>query len=356
MTLGYEWFKDMYDWETFENNYTATSNGSVQGQRLSDFTENRFYYNLYAEASLAITSQLKWTGGLNFNHTRYQLNDQFVTTTDLSGSYSYSPFLSPRTGLLWSLSDQWSLYTTISQGFSPPGLDETLYPDGQINPNIRPEKGWNYELGSRGSIGKWSLDFSAYYMDISDLIVTERINADQYVGVNAGKNIHKGIDLSLNYFINLSTNHTLNFFNSLAFMDYKFDQFINDGQDYSGNQLTGVPQLTMTPGIELISQTGFYGNINGQYTGEIPINDANELYAQSYFLIRSKMGYRKTWGNLKLDLYVGGENLTDQKYASMLLINATAFGTAEPRIYYPGNPRNLFGGLKISYSFMENAL
>ena len=42
------------------------------------------------------------------------------------------------------------VFATISHGFSPPKLEETLLPDGLINDEIEPETGWNYEIGSRG--------------------------------------------------------------------------------------------------------------------------------------------------------------------------------------------------------------
>ena len=41
----------------------------------------------------------------------------------------------------------------------------------------------------------------------------------------------------------------------------------------------------------------------------------------------------------------------NEKYASMLLINASGFGGSAPRYYYPGEPNNYYAGLGITYTF-----
>jgi len=65
-----------------------------------------------------------------------------------------------------------------------------LTPDGNINPEITPEKGWNFELGSRGKIAsKLTYELTLYSMRIRDLLVARRVGEDQFVGLNAGKKI-----------------------------------------------------------------------------------------------------------------------------------------------------------------------
>jgi len=55
--------------------------------------------------------------------------------------------------------------------------------------------------------------------------------------------------------------------------------------------------------------------------------------------------------SLTVEVNAGVNNFTDEKYASSILINATAFGNSEPRYYYPGMPRNWYGGVKVFYGF-----
>ena len=349
---GIELFFDEYKWKTFENNYDENSNGSVKGNLLSSNLENRSYFNAFAEAAATLVPNLNATLGLNLNFTHYTLADQFnESANNISGDYAFDPVVSPKLGLTYATGAHHTLFANLSHGFSPPSLEETLYPDGQINPDILPESGWNYELGIRGTQPRFTYDITTYYMQIKNLLVAQRISDDAYVGVNAGLNSHFGVDILSNYYLPLSDRYTLNAFTSVAYMNYHFDEFVNDGNDYSGNQLTGVPQWIINPGVELLSDLGFYGNLSAQLVGEIPVNDENSLYAERYFILRAKAGFRHVIGPLELDINLGANNLTDTNYAAMLLINATGFGGSQPRYYYPGNPRNYFGGVSLKYSF-----
>lgn len=352
LTLGMELFADRYDWQLFENNYTATSNGSVKGNKTADQTENRKYANAFAELQLELTTQWTLTGGINLNTTGYQLSDQFQPgTASTQGHYSYIPTLSPKLGTVYHLGVRNHLFANISQGFSIPSLEETLTPEGQINPDIKPETGWNYELGWRGTHRHLQYDLTAYFMHIQNLLVARRIGDDQYMGVNAGLNNHLGLDALVNYYLELGPRYTLNLFTSGSWMHFRFAEFVDEETNYNGNELTGVPQLLLNPGIELLTETGFYANVNAQIVGKMPMNDANSLYTDAYAVVRSKVGYRINWQSLIIDLHAGVDNLLDSHYASMILINATAFGTAEPRYYYPGLPRNWYGGVMVKWRF-----
>ncbi|MFT4737491.1 MAG: iron complex outermembrane receptor protein [Cyclobacteriaceae bacterium] len=351
-SAGFELFKDRYDWGEYVN--TAPMDGSAQGAPISNFVEDRTYYNIFAETSMDATSKLKLIAGLNFNSTQYILDDR-QNEDSLSGSYGFDPVLSPRVGVVYHLRPNQHLFANVSHGFSPPTLEETLNPDGQINLDIQPEKGWNYEVGLRGNSKGFTYDLVVYFMQIRDLLVAQRTDNDQYYGVNAGLNNHLGLDLYLNYTFDLSNNYQLNLFTTGSWMYYRFAEFVNEDVNYDGKRLTGVPELLLNPGIEILSESGLYGNINGQYVGEIPINDANSIYSDSYFILRSKLGYSLDVGNFRFDMNIGIENITNQKYASMLLINNTGFGGASPRYYYPGNPTNYFAGLNLTYTIKKKS-
>ncbi len=346
---GTEIIKDQYQWETYENLYDNQSDGSVRGAVINILEEERDYINLFAEMSWQVNDALKLVTGLNYNTTDYDLEDRSFMDNDQSGRYTFDPVLSPRLGLTYALKPAQHLFANISHGFSPPGLDETLYPDGSINPNIRPEMGWNLETGLRGGSARLSYDITLYHMIIDDLLVAQRTAEDAFVGVNAGLNHHSGLDAFASYAIPLSQEYTLNIFGSGAWMHYRFIDFENEGQVYDGNQLTGVPEWTLNPGVELLSEKGFYGNINGHLVGAIPMDDANSKFADAYQVWRLKAGYRIHKGGFQLDGYLGINNIFNEQYAAMLLINATGFGGAAPRYYYPGQPANLFGGLSIAY-------
>lgn len=356
-TAGFEFFNDLNQLKTFENLYQdfPPGTGSVQGEELSDFDEKRYYYNLFLEGKYQLTNKWLLDVGLNLNQTSYKIEDNFnEDQNNQSGNYSFDPILSPKIGLNYQLNQSSMLYASVSHGFSPPKLEETLLPDGLINNNIQPETGWNYEIGSRGKFIKniFNYEIALYYMDIDNLLVARRIGDDQFVGVNAGKTIHKGLEIGMNYFLLNKPTIQLSHSNALSLHQYTFDEFQDLDDDYSGNDLTGVPDKTFYSQLHLTTLSGFYTYLNYQYIGEIPLRDDNSIYADSYQLVNIKTGFKlNVTQHFELDTYVGINNIFNEKYASMLQINAGSFGNNAPRYYYPGEPSNYYAGLNLKYTF-----
>lgn len=356
-TAGLELFNDLNRLKTYENLYRdfPDGTGSVQGPLISDFDENRYYINLFSEAQIQLSKKIHIDIGLNLNHTAYQLDDNHLSgSQDQSGDYGFDLILSPKIGLNFQAKDDKMFFASISHGFSPPKLEETLLPDGLINTNIKPETGWNYEIGSRGKIikGIFNYEVSIYLMDIENLLVARRTGDDQFIGVNAGNTIHKGIEIGLNYFILKKEAVQLSHSNSISLNDFSFRDFQDLEEDFSGNDLTGVPDRTFFSELKLNTVFGLYTFLNYQYIGQIPLRDDNSIFADPYQLVNLKTGYKTSLGkHFKLDAYFGLNNIFDEKYASMLQINAGSFGNNAPRYYYPGLPRNYFAGINLQYTF-----
>lgn len=358
-TFGGELFKDDYKYKTFENLYEdfPSGTGSVKGLELSNFKEKRNYYNLFFETNYEFSEKTTLSIGLNLNETSYKLDDRFTiseTNTDQSGRYKFKNILSPKLGISHLISNNVSLFSNISHGFSPITLSETLLPDGQINTNLKPETGWNFEIGTRGSTLNKKLQFNLaiYRLDIKNLLVSRRIAEDEYIGINAGKTQHDGLEISLNYIWLQNEALTISTFTNYTYNNFTFKEFIDDENDFSGNDLTGVPSKIFNAGMDIESTVGFYGNINFQYIGRMPITDSNSLYTNSYNLTNLKFGFKKNLNKkLKLNLYVGLNNIFNETYASQILINASGFGGNAPRYYYPGNPNNYYTGISLNYIF-----
>jgi iron complex outermembrane receptor protein len=134
--------------------------------------------------------------------------------------------------------------------------------------------------------------------------------------------------------------------------NYTFKEFIDVDDNFSGNDLTGVPKDVFNAGIDYDSKIGFYGTFNFQYVGNMPITDSNSLFSNSYKLANLKTGYKIHLNEkLSCNVFYGLDNIFDEKYASQILINASGFGGSAPRYYYPGNPVNYYTGINIKYNF-----
>ncbi|TCK66689.1 iron complex outermembrane receptor protein [Winogradskyella wandonensis] len=358
-TFGGEFFKDNYKSKTFQNLYDdfPTGTGSVQGNELSNFEEDRQYYNLFFEVNYQPSEKATLVAGLNYNQTQYDLEDNFpvsINNPDQSGTFQFDGIFSPKLGLSYLVSDNVSVYSNASQGFSPISLNETLLPDGQINNDLEPETGWNYEIGTRGQIFKNKIQFNLaiYRLDVRNLLVARRTAEDEFVGVNAGQTLHDGIEFSLNSNIVNTRNLKLNSFFNYSLNNYKFEDFVDGDDDFSGNDLTGVPSNILNAGLDVSTKIGFYGNINFQHVGEQPITDNNSLYSDSYNLTNIKIGYKNVFSEkISLNIFYGLDNIFDKKYASQILINARGFGGSQPRYFYPGNPVNYYAGINFNYTF-----
>ncbi|MEO1450718.1 MAG: TonB-dependent receptor, partial [Bacteroidota bacterium] len=225
----------------------------------------------------------------------------------------------------------------------------------EINPEIQPEQGWNLEAGVRRRvINGLSAELVLFRMDVRNLIVPRRTALDAFVGRNAGRTLHQGLEAYLRYEKELSQAWRLDGFLSYTMAQYKFIDFVDEEleADYSGNILPGVPAQHLNAGLDIFHKSGAYLNSSFQAVGDMFLRDDNSVTAPGYTLLNARGGWRKViWQNrLELDLYLGVNNVLDTKYASMLLINAASFGGRAPRYFYPGLPRYLYGGVHLNWN------
>lgn len=355
--FGGELYKDEYNWKTFENLYRDNNgNGSLQGAQLSDNKEFRRQFNAFASLMMPLSTKFKAQLGFNINKTHYDFNDNFnVGDLNKSAERDFNVLFLPSLDLTYELGNGSSIYGNVSRGFSNPSLEETLTPDGLINPDIEQEKGLNYEIGTKLFLfrSKLWLNLSLFRMNIQDLLVAERVGEDQFIGRNAGKTKHQGIELDANYTFDISQSLKLMPFLSYTFSDHSFVEYIIDeDNDFSGNPLTGVPKNRVNAGLRLEYTEHFYWNTTYQYVDGIPLTDANTLYSEPYNLVNTRLGYKnKISEKLSFSIDFGVNNIFNINYAQSVLINANSFGGAEPRYYYPGNDRNYYSSLGLSYNF-----
>jgi iron complex outermembrane receptor protein len=343
LALGVELFRENYDWQT-----NAITSAAQIDSLLTDYEETRSYANFFAEANYDITRELFFTAGINVNQTRYRTTDRYLIDGDRSGKRAFPMVVSPRLGLGYALLSRVTAFAVVSHGFAPPTLEETLTPEGTINPEIRPEKGWNFEAGLRGDhfVQRLSFEFTLYTMRVSDLLVARRTAEDQYIGLNAGRTMHNGFES----YLRIQLAPALGLWGAYTLANYRFVEFIDDDRDFSGNDLTGQPPHHLNAGIDLQLASGWYAYLTYQYVDAYPVNDANTVFNDAYQLLNFKAGYQRPLGQrLTLDVYAGINNLADIRYAPMTQINAVGFGATAPRYFYPGLPRNFFGGLKLSW-------
>ncbi len=346
-SIGLEAFQEWYNWQTYAN----VDGQGTQGGILSDNAEQRQFVNVFAQALWRPSSSFEVITGTNLNLTRYQYQDFFLTdSVDQSGNYSFDPVISPRIGLRYLFSNRRTLYLQVAHGFSPPSVSETLNPDGTLNPDIQPETGWNYELGFQilpVVARPLKLQASVFYMDVRNLLVPRRTDFDTFVGVNAGRTGHAGLEVEADYALASFSSFAASIWGTYTLAYYQFQDFFDEEADLrvDGSFIPGIPRHHVTAGLDLFGRlsNGFElrGYLNATYVSEAPIDNANTVFNESYTLLHFKIA--GSWRFLQVNF--GINNLTDTRYASMLQVNAQGFGGRQPRYFYPGLPRNFYGGI-----------
>ncbi len=346
LTFGTEIFLEDYQWATFENQ------DRINGEQISDNKELRNYYNVFVSGKIRFKNGIMITAGGNLNSTSYKYTDRFTEANDGTINHRFNTVLSPKLSMIYPINQKSSIYLNVSHGFSPPSIEETLLPDGKRNLDIQPETGWNYEIGSRGHLlTSIYFDISAYYMRIKNLLLSRRVGEDEYMGINAGKSEHPGIEYLFRTKIIQQTKWSAKLSHSGSYSPHRFLDFTDLGNDYSDNDLTGVPRYTNNSKISIDFGKNYAVELHHQFTGKMPLRDDNSIYSDSYSLINLDGRFKKKIGKIDIEVSAGVYNIFDKSYASMHLINANSFGGRAPRYYYPGLPRNFSLKLKAGHLF-----
>lgn len=273
-------------------------------------------------------------GSLNEQYYRYFRRLDAPNATPIE-DLSAVPF-SPRIALLKKVGNNFSVYGSLSQGFSPPTVQEfvTGYQSTSSFTPLAAEVGRNIEFGSRGKIwnDRLNYDVSLYNMQLSNTIV-RRIGADERERfINSGNTRQNGLEVLLNAEL---LPKKLTVFSSYTFNDYTYLDYQRDDNDFSGNTIPSVPQNVWVTGADLTLNNGFYTSAQLNFTDEIFLNDANTVSADAYWLLNARLGWKGTVQNVAFNFFVDGDNLLNQTYS--LGNDNNAFGS---RYFNPAPPRN----------------
>jgi iron complex outermembrane receptor protein len=305
-------------------------------------------YFIFSQLTYAVNNWIV-TGGLSFNRSKLSFT-RFSNSPSTGYSLNFKNQLAPRVALLRKLNNSLSLYTSWSRGFSPPTSEE-VFPTGSLsNPDLSAEQGINYELGIKGFAlkSRLSFDVSAFYFRVKNSIVQRRDAAGGDFYTNAGSTRQKGIESQVSYQLlrNNVVNRSALIWVSHTFYDFYYKDFKQLNNDFSGNRLPGAAKHNFTAGLDLHSALGFYTNITYQYNDPVPLNDANTAFAEPYNLLGSRIGYKKTYTKINVDLFAGVDNLFDVRYSLGNDINA--FGG---RYYNAAAGRNYFAGIILGSNY-----
>ncbi len=303
----------------------------------------RFYF---LQADAAFKKRLFVNAGISINQFTYR----YIRTSDNplqpEKKKDFNAVYSPRIALAYKLKNNIAARVVVSKGFSTPTIAEVRPSEGSFFESLQAEFGWNYEAGIRGSFfqNRFQYDINVYQFNLQNAIVRRTTTAGAEYFINAGGTKQKGAEILLTYQMMPYKEKTLSNFkisSGITLNNYRFKNYKVTASDYSNNKVTGVPGIIIVNSVDADFKKHFYINITYNYTGKLPLTDANSFYAADYHLLQCKAGYKAVIKKLQLDFFIGVDNILNEKYSLGNDINA-----AGNRFYNAAPLRNYFAGVR----------
>lgn len=322
------------------------NNGGVKEALMYDDQIRTGYFFPFIQGVLRWKNVWTLQTGMSYNVQGYAIKRK--TGDDIFHRKDNTPQWMPRLALQRTLSERFSVYGLISKGYSPPSAAEVRPSDGSVRDELQPESGWNRELGVRyrSRDGRIRGSVQGFRFGLEQTIV-RRIadNGGEYF-VNAGATIQQGIETEWQTTIlpAVTTGQSrLGHWIALSWYDFRFREYKIDNSDYSGNKVTGVPDLSLSTGLDFRPTAKWSFHLVFAHTGSISLNDQHNESADAYQLLNFRVQKTCTLSSCSLTLFAGADNLLNQHYSLGNDLNAVG------KRYYNAAPlRNYEFGVRLA--------
>jgi len=355
--IGYSMSTNPNDTSGYNIKSTIKSNQLAISSTYSYFTQWALGLpkNFTITAGLGISSM-----GINLHNNIYDASG--ATPADVEADYKN--LVSPHFAINKIFHNNVSIYASYSKGYKAPvSSNIVISSTGELNTGLKPEKGQQFELGSKGSLFQNKLYyelalFNTWYQDkmTSVAVPLDSVTTGYTYIANGGSLNNKGVEVLLKYncqfqetpflkAIQPYANFTYSYFRYKDFAYQSLDansEVVNN--DYDGLAVAGVSPYVFNAGIDFISHLGLYANVNYNFKSSMPITSDNAYNTLAYHLLNAKIGYQKRIQQFGVDLYVGCHNITSTKYYTMVFVNQLSDA------YLPGpQDINFYAGINLKY-------
>ncbi len=342
---GIEWQRGWYRIDS-----TGNSGGQPVGPMVEDRVGARQQF-AFTQVELSPLDRLVIQAGISLNDFRYTL--QRVEGNPQNGEIplDYDLVPAPRLAVLYRLTDGLSLHSSLSRGFSPPSIAEVRPSAGGFDTDLQAEYGWSIEAGLKGSAWRGRLhgELTMFRFDLQDAIVRRTNAAGAEFFVNAGGTRQEGIEAFVEGFLLPAETRgwltQVRAWSSITLNRFRFNDYQSGSNDFSGNQLTGVPDKGVVAGLDirLFDRITLMGTF--QYTDPIPLTDANDAFAEAWRLWSARAEWKIPYRKGNVVVFAAADNIGNAFYS--LGNDLNAFGR---RYYNPAATRNFAGGIRVNWS------
>lgn len=335
---------------------------------------------------------LMFLAGLSINQISYNREDLLAVPglflvnkvdlydKNLSFDKKFKAVATPHFALQKIWKDQ-IINLSYSEGYNAP-TSATSFISGlnKTNDNLIAEKAKMWDFSVQGLLGNTSIDYqvSLFSINIKDKLTQLRgtiQNEEQTpysYWANTGDQQNKGLELSVGYSYRPKNSFItkLQPFASYTYNDFKYSKFstyLQEGNSepkvhvYDNKNVVGVPKTRFSLGLDFETKIGLYWQNSYNYMGSVYTDFANSNKVNSFGLLNSKIGYKHTFNKFDIDVFVIGNNLTNQINYTFLFYGNSINDTDKDNLYNdssvytdvnPG-PRKayFFTGFNVKYNF-----
>ncbi|HTA26727.1 MAG TPA: TonB-dependent receptor plug domain-containing protein [Bacteroidia bacterium] len=350
----------------------------------SDQQSYAMNYNVFTQWTFKLPSQLALIVGGSMNYNEFGI--QTLTSSGAASIYvanpyfikSFSPVFTPNASLIKVFNNNVSVYGSVSMGYAPALVGDMINSAGRVDSTLKPEQAMQYEVGTKGNLlkNKLSYQLAIFDMDITNRLVQEYSNGiGQYT--NAGEQRNLGAELYLGYNILDDKNaaiSSLKLWATYTYSDFTYVDFKTYGYNktsksdtvtynYDNNKVAEVAPNVFNLGVDVQSKIGFYLHATFQYVDKVPVTFDNAHYMNSYNLLGGRIGFKRTFGHVTLDVYGGVDNLLNSTYYTAIFVGQNIQELAQgsdPYVKGGGGdgyilpaPFNatFYGGITFKYTF-----
>jgi iron complex outermembrane receptor protein len=347
-----------------------------QGASTTEFNETWRNLELYAEDQHHLGAGLVLTAGFQLAWAARDYRDRLAADPDGDQSLDqhYRGF-SPKLGLLYEASPALQWYANASRAFGPPTSLESLQlggvHGGVTTVPLDAERATTFEIGSRGALARAAWDLGWYRSRVRHELLTLNDAQGNPLGtLNGTPTRHEGIEaaaalvLAEGLFLsggadaaptpapvpgaNLAPLRAGGGDRLVLRVAWDWSRFHFTGDPvYGRNALPGIPEHRVRAELSYQRPSGFYASASGEWVPDrYPVDYANSLYADPWFALAARLGYRaERWS-----AFLEGRNLTGRRYASAVEVIADArSGFGPPRVFDPAEGRAIYAGLEVTW-------
>lgn len=303
------------------NQYFGRHFGNVTGVKYTNIYEHEYYRNnaLKNEISGFVKAIYKlntfeFFGDLqlrNIDYKTYVIDANAEEGMDLSQKWN---FFNPKFGVNYQI-ENGKIFFSYAHAHREPNRDDLF-----ANPNTKPEKLHDFELGLEKTFGNVSFTANAYYMNyVNQLVLSGQINmVGEFIKMNSGKSYRLGIELGtvakvsekLNLIGNLTLSQNKN-------VDFKIEE--NTSVTNLGNtQISFSPNIIANAIVQYKPVKGLQLNVNNQYVGKqyLDNTETKELQLKDYFLTDFNAQYEFKIAKQEVSVQFLLNNIFNKKYVN----------------------------------------